>query len=71
MFEIDNMVEIPAFWKILTSLTNLNVGLRDKGNFTIVLIVPDLTFVDDPKERHLNIGSLGYFQSLNDERNIS
>ena len=53
MFEIDNMVEIPAFWKILTSLTNLNVGLRDKDNFKFVLSFLDLIFVDDSKERHL------------------
>ena len=53
LFERDDVVEISAFLTLLTSLTNLNVGLRDKDNFKFVLSFLDLIFVDDSKERHL------------------
>ena len=44
-----NMVKVPAFFTVFTSLTNLNVGLRDKDNLKFVLIFLDLVFLMTPK----------------------
>ena len=67
------MVEIPAFLTVFTSLTNLDVGLHDKENLSVVLIFLDCTniFLMIPQRCAYYKYVIGdIFSPMNDDRNM-